>query len=479
MPIKLEKIDNYRWLIPKTEGMRVPGLIYANEKLLKHVNMEETPRQVMNVAWLPGIVKYSLAMPDIHWGYGFPIGGVAGIKRDGGVVSPGGVGYDINCGVRILSTNLKIEDVKPRIKNLLNTIYEAVPCGIGTKGRLRLSQTEIEDVLVNGVKWMVKNGLGRPDDIVNAEEGGCIEGADPTKISKRAYERGRPQLGTLGAGNHFLEIQVVDEVYDEEVAEVFGIKNGSVTCMIHTGSRGFGYQVCDDYLRILERVMERYHISVPDRELACAPIDSKEGSDYIGAMRCAANYAWANRQAITHWVRESFSRVFGKPSERLGLDLVYDVAHNIAKFEKHKVDGKTMELCVHRKGATRAFPPGHPDIPEKYRKAGQPVLIPGDMGTHSYILVGTEAAMNETFGSTCHGAGRVMSRHKAIKAARGREIVRELEKDGITVKARSHRTLMEEMPDAYKNIDDVVETCQLSGISKKVARMRPIGVVKG
>ncbi len=479
MAYNLRKIDDYRYMIPKTGGMRVPGLIYASPKLLHHIESERTPEQVMNVAHLPGIVKYSLAMPDIHWGYGFPIGGVAAMDTETGVISPGGVGYDINCGVRVLRSNLRLKDVQPRLDRLLAKIYENVPCGVGEKGKLRVSERELREVMVEGAKWMIKHGLGKPEDIERIEENGAIAGANPDKVSRRAIERGRPQLGTLGAGNHFLEIQVVEQIFDPSVAEVFGLEKGMVTVMIHTGSRGFGHQICDDYVRVMGSAMQRYGIRVPDRELACVPFRSAEGQSYFGAMAAAANFAWANRQAITHWVREAFAEVFGESPESLGLEVIYDVAHNIAKIEEHEVDGKKMKLIVHRKGATRAFAAGHPQIPQVYRDVGQPVLIPGDMGTASYILVGTEKAMQETFGSTCHGAGRVMSRHEAKRRIRGEEVERRLATKGIKVRAKSYKTLSEETPEAYKDIEAVVEAVHNAGISRKIARMRPIGVVKG
>ncbi len=479
MPYNLRKIDDYRYMIPKTGGMRVPGLIYASPKLLHHIESERTPEQVMNVAHLPGIVKYSLAMPDIHWGYGFPIGGVAAMDTETGVISPGGVGYDINCGVRVLRSSLRLRDVQPRLDRLLAKIYENIPCGVGEKGKLRVSERELREVMVEGAKWMIKHGLGKPEDIERIEENGAIAGANPDKVSRRAIERGRPQLGTLGAGNHFLEIQVVEQIFDPSVAEVFGLEKGMVTVMIHTGSRGFGHQICDDYVRVMGSAMQRYGIRVPDRELACVPFKSTEGQSYFGAMAAAANFAWANRQAITHWVREAFAEVFGESPESLGLEVIYDVAHNIAKIEEHEVDGKKMKLIVHRKGATRAFAAGHPQIPQVYRDVGQPVLIPGDMGTASYILVGTEKAMQETFGSTCHGAGRVMSRHEAKRRIRGEEVERRLATKGIKVRAKSYKTLSEETPEAYKDIEAVVEAVHNAGISRKIARMRPIGVVKG
>jgi len=477
----LERVDNYRFRIPQSykPGMRVPGLIYADDRLMEHIRLDMAPEQVANVAHLPGILSQSMAMPDIHWGYGFPIGGVAGFDIEKGVISPGGVGYDINCGVRLLRTNLRKEDIEKYLERLVRALFQEVPSGVGSKGKIRISDKEVMEVLIKGARWAYEKGYGIREDLDFIEEGGEMKGADPSKISQRALERGRPQLGTLGAGNHFLEIQEVEEVFLPEVAKVFGIEKGQITVMIHTGSRGLGYQICDDNVRVLGRVTQKYGIEIPDRQLACAPVNSPEGRAYFSQMVCAANYAWANRQAITHWVREAFSQVLGKPFEELGMSLVYDVAHNIAKIEEHIIDGKKVKVCVHRKGATRAFPKGHPAVPEKYRGIGQPVLIPGDMGTHSYLLVGTELALKETFGSTCHGAGRVWSRKRALKETRGRSIKDELKGRGILVMSASKETLREEVPEAYKDVDIVVDVCDKAGISKKVARMRPLGVVKG
>ena len=477
----LEKIDDYRWMIPRSykSGMRVPGVIYADKELLDQIRKDQAPEQVANVATLPGIVKWSLAMPDIHWGYGFPIGGVAAFDINSGVISPGGVGYDINCGVRLLRTNLKAEELKGRLEKLLDIIFRNVPAGVGEGGKIRVSESELEEVMVRGAEWVVSRGYGKKEDLKRIEEGGRLKGANPSKVSPRARQRGKPQLGSLGAGNHFLEIQVVEEVYDEKIASRFGLEKGLVTVMIHTGSRGFGHQICDDYVKILGRAMDRYGIRVPDRQLASVPFKSREGQDYFGAMACAANYAWANRQFITHWVRESFEQAFGVSFEELGIEIVYDVAHNIAKVEDHVVNGKKMTLVVHRKGATRAFAKGHPSLSELYRETGQPVLIPGDMGTASYVLVGTERAMKESFGSTCHGAGRVLSRKAALRVTRGRRIEDELRARGIIVRAHSFKTLGEEVPDAYKDIDIVVRVVHNAGISRKIAKMQPLGVVKG
>ncbi|MFO7891708.1 MAG: RtcB family protein [bacterium] len=478
---KLERLDDFRWRIPETfqKGMRVPGIIFSDKEMLQQIRQDQAPQQVVNVAHLPGIVRASMAMPDIHWGYGFPIGGVAALDVEEGVISPGGVGYDINCGVRLLRTNLIVSDIKDVLVRLVETLFRNIPCGVGSKSKLRLSRKELNKVLKNGSSWAVKQGLGWEDDIEYTEENGCLKGADPGVISTRALNRGMPQLGTLGSGNHFLEIQVVDEIFDEEIARIYGLEKGEITVMIHTGSRGFGHQVCDDSLNTMVRAVNKYNITLPDKQLACVPVTSSEGKKYFAAMAAAANYAWTNRQVIMHWVRESFEQVLGQGAEKMGMDLVYDVAHNIAKFETHEIEGKKQKLIVHRKGATRAFPPHHPLLPEEYKKAGQPVLIPGDMGTASYVLAGTHKAMELSFGSTCHGAGRVMSRRQAVKRFQSTSIQNEFEKQGIIIRSRGRRTLFEEAPGAYKEIDKITEIVQGAGISKRVARMRPMGVVKG
>ena len=478
----LKKIDEFRYKIPRSykSGMRTDGLIYASERMLAQITSDEAPEQVANVAHLPGIVGCAMAMPDIHWGYGFPIGGVAAFDLDEGVISPGGVGYDINCGVRLLRTNLTDKEISGKIKDLVRAIFNNVPSGVGSTGKIRIDEREVKSVLNQGAQWALKKGFGWKEDIEHIESRGALEGADPERVSKRALQRGRPQLGTLGAGNHFLEIQVVQDIYDREAAKVMGIDDvGQIMVMIHTGSRGLGYQVCDDNVKVLGRTTHTYGIQIPDRQLACAPIKSPEGRSYYAQMACAANYAWANRQCIMHWIRESFGTVLGTPAEKLGMHLVYDVAHNVAKFEKHRVGDETKELCIHRKGATRAFAAGHEEVPEKYRSIGQPVLIPGDMGTNSFLLVGTELAMKETFGSTCHGAGRVMSRTKALDKTRGRSISKELAEKGIYVMSASSEVLREEVPEAYKDIGMVVDAVHKAGISRKVARMKPLGVVKG
>jgi len=479
---KLERIDSHRWRIPRSykPEMRTDGIIYASAQMMEAIRQDQSPEQVANVACLPGIVGNSLAMPDIHYGYGFCIGGVAALDAREGVVSPGGVGYDINCGVRLLRTDLTQAEVQPRIKELVHQLFRDIPSGVGSKGRIRVDERELKKVMEKGAGWAVATGYGWPEDLEHTESRGCLEGADPEQASPRAIERGRPQLGTLGAGNHFLEIQIVEQIYDEEAARILGIgEPGQITVMIHTGSRGFGYQICDDFLVVMQRAVQKYGLRLPDRQLACAPIESEEAQRYLGAMRAAANYAWCNRQCIAHWTREAFERIFGKSARQLGLYQIYDVAHNIAKLEEHEVEGRRRLLCIHRKGATRAFPPGHAEIPADYRRVGQPVLVPGDMGRCSYLLVGTERAMKESWGSTCHGAGRMLSRSAAIRSAKGRNIARELGEQGIYVEAASREVLAEEMPEAYKNVDMVVETCEAAGLSQRVARLRPIGVMKG
>lgn len=478
--MNIRRIDKYRLEVPigYVEGMRVPGIIYIDEVLEKYLE-EDAIRQVANVATLPGIVKASYAMPDIHTGYGFAIGGVAAFNLDEGIVSPGGVGYDINCGVRLVRSNLVKDEIISKIRTLVEVLSYEVPSGVGSKGKLKLTQSEEKQLMIKGAKWAVENGFGEKDDLVHTESGGCLEGADPTLISEKAFERGRAQQGTLGSGNHFLEVQYVEEVYDKKAADALGLFPDQVTVMIHTGSRGFGHQICTDFIEIMARAVKKYDIYLPDRELVCAPINSEEARQYISAMKAAANYAWANRQCIMHWTREAFMKVFEISPRDLGMNLIYDVAHNIAKVEEHTIDGKKMKVMVHRKGATRAFPPGHPELPEIYKNIGQPVLIPGDMGRASYVLLGTKEGMEESFGSTCHGAGRVLSRHQAIKRAKGRSIRKEMEEIGIIVKSAGRETLAEEMSEAYKDINNVVEVVANAKISKKVAKLRPIGVVKG
>ncbi len=478
----LRKVDDYRWELPLDykEGMRVPGLIYADEEMMRVIEHDQSLEQVANVATLPGIVGHSMAMPDIHWGYGFPIGGVAATRVEDGVVSPGGVGFDINCGVRLLRTDLTEAEVRPKLQELVAALYSAVPSGVGVGGKLRVDAKEMDKVLLKGAQWAVERGYGLHEDLDLLESHGRLPTADPEKVGAKPRARGTPQLGTLGAGNHFLEVQAVEEIFQPEAARAMGIQDvGQVLVMIHTGSRGFGHQVCEDYLKTMDQAIKRYGIQLPDRQLACAPVRSPEGQDYLAAMACGANFAWANRQCITHWVSEAFSQVFEKSPRELNIRTVYDVAHNIAKIEEHVVDCKRLRLCVHRKGATRAFPAGHPEVPAAYRGIGQPVLIPGDMGRYSFIAVGTEQAMAETFGSTCHGAGRLQSRAGAMRSLKGTDIAGRLAAKGIVVQAGSYRGLLEEASEAYKDVAHVVDITDKAGISRKAVKVRPLGVIKG
>ncbi len=476
---KLERTGPYTWVIPRHGGMRVPGILYVSEKLLEKALSDNAVTQVVNVAHLPGIVRYSLAMPDVHWGYGAPIGGVGAFDAEEGVIVPGFVGYDINCGVRLITTSLQVSSIKHRLDDLLSALFHNIPSGVGSTGRLKLKKKDLEKVVVEGAGWAVSQGFGSSSDLQNIEENGCMPGAHPEVLSQRAVERGLEQLETLGSGNHFLEIQQVVEIYDQEVARVFGLFSQQLTIMVHTGSRGFGYQICDDYLAQFGKATSKYKISVPDRQLACAPVKSYEGERYFAAMKCAANYAFANRQIISHLVGETFRKTLGVSEKELGLGIVYDVAHNICKLETHQVEGKPKKLYVHRKGATRAFPSFHPELPQHYQSVGQPVIIPGTMGTSSYVLVGTEKAMAETWGSTCHGAGRTMSRHQAIKATQGRCLAEELARQGVIARAASRSGLAEEMPGAYKDVDEVVAVVEGAGLSRKVARLIPLAVMKG
>jgi tRNA-splicing ligase RtcB (3'-phosphate/5'-hydroxy nucleic acid ligase) len=477
--MNIKRIDDYRWQLEPFGRMRVPGIVYTSAKMLDQVRQEEALQQVANVATLPGILKAAMAMPDIHWGYGFPIGGVAAFDWQEGVVSPGGVGYDINCGVRLAATDLRYADIKDRVRALVEGLYRHVPCGVGSTGSVKLSAKEEKKVLVHGSRWAVRQGFGLGEDIEHTEDYGCVEGADPEVVSERALTRGGKQLGTLGSGNHFLEVGVVEEVYHEDAADAFGLFRDQVTVMIHSGSRGLGYQICDDFLAFMTQHVKKLGIELPDRQLACARIQSPEGRRYLSAMACAANYAYANRQILLHLSREVFEQVLGISPKNLNMRLVYDVCHNIAKKEQHLIDGRQRWVCVHRKGATRAFGPGQPALCEAYRAIGQPILIPGDMGTASFVLVGTQKAMEETFGSTCHGAGRVLSRTAAKKKSRGRSIGRELEDQGILVRWTGRFTMAEEMPEAYKDVSQVVAVVHGAGISRKVARLRPIAVIKG
>ncbi|MEK7210961.1 MAG: RtcB family protein [Candidatus Binatota bacterium] len=478
--INLKKIEQYLWEIPRQGGMRVPGRIYASEKLLADLKEDNSLRQVMNVAHLPGIVGYSLAMPDIHWGYGFPIGGVAAMDLNDGVISPGGVGYDINCGVRLVKTHLTYSAIQQKMTRLVDTLFSLIPSGVGAEGAIpKLSKTDEKRLLRDGARWAVEQGYGYQENLDYMEEGGRLENADAELMSDRALERGLKQVGTLGSGNHFLEIGRVDEIYLCDVAQSLGLFPNQVVVLIHTGSRGLGYQTCEDFLKVMNHAMAKYEIQLPDRQLACTPIQSHEGQDYLSAMASAANYAWANRQVIMSQAEKGFLRALNISPAELGFSLIYDVCHNIAKIEEHVVDGKRRSLCVHRKGATRAFPPGHPQLPKAYQQIGQPVLVPGDMGRYSYLLVGSEAAMQKSFGSTCHGAGRVMSRAQSKRESRGVDIDQEMARRGVVARYQGKATMAEEMPHAYKDVAEVVETMELAGISKKVARFRPVGVIKG
>lgn len=478
----LEQVNDCCWRIPKSykQGMRVDGLIYADERLIDQIRNDQAPEQVANVAFLPGIQHASLAMPDIHWGYGFCIGGVCATDPDeGGVISPGGVGYDINCGVRLVRSNLTYQEVKPHLRTLVDELFRNIPAGVGRGGKYKFNRKELRRVLGEGPAFLRERDLATDGDLDHTEARGCLDGAEPDSLSDRALERGSGQCGTLGSGNHFAEVQVVDAIFNEDAAQAMGLEKDMVCVMIHSGSRGLGYQVCDDALKELRGAPQKYGIDLPDRQLVCAPIDSEEGQHYIGAMCAAANYAWCNRQLLMHQARESFATVFGRSWQELQMNLIYDVAHNIAKFEQHSTGGKSRKVWVHRKGATRAFPPDHDEVPPIYRRIGQPVLIPGDMGRASWVLVGQTGSMEQTFGTACHGAGRMMSRTKAVKHAKGRRIDKELEAKGVIARARSWRGLAEEQPDAYKDVNLVVDVVHNANLAAKVARMRPIGVVKG
>ena len=476
----VERIDPYRVRLPKSGGMRVDGIVYADERMMQDIQKDESLQQVRNVAHLPGIVGASIAMPDIHWGYGFPIGGVAAMDAEDGVVSPGGVGYDINCGVRLLRSTLVRDEIAPHLEAVVKEMYRNVPTGVGAHRKdLRVSRQDLQQVLVKGAAWPVAQGLGRAEDLETVEERGCIAGADPDLVSDRAEERGQTQLGTLGSGNHFAELQYVAEIFDERIAAGFGLFKDQITVMIHSGSRGLGHQVCTDHLRVMGDASRKYGFTLPDRQLACAPIASDEGRNYLAAMAAAANFAFANRQVMAHWIRESLASALGIAPDRTGIGVVYDVCHNIAKFETFVVDGRPRRVCVHRKGATRAYAPGHPGTPERYRDVGQPVLIPGDMGRYSYVMAGTQTAMDETFGSACHGAGRLMSRSQAKRSVQGRSLIKEMRDRGVHVMAAGMATVAEEMPEAYKDVADVVNVVHGAGVAVKVAQLRPIGVIKG
>ena len=477
---EVKKVRDNVYEIPGSfnKKMRASGRLYLDDESFDALE-EGAIEQIVNVACLPGVQRYSIGLPDIHFGYGFPIGGVAAFSMRNGIVSPGGVGFDINCGVRLIKSNLTIDDVEGKLDKLTELLFKNIPSGVGSKGKIRLDENEINDVLDYGAEWAVENGYGWQEDLEYLEENGRIKDADSSIVSDKAKKRGIPQLGSLGSGNHFLEIQIVDEIYNEEVASVFGLKKGMIVIMIHSGSRGCGHQVCSDYLRIMDKAYKNYKINIADRQLACAPLDSKEAQNYLKAMYAAANYAWANRQMMTHWIRETFEEVFDKSAKDMEMDIVYDVAHNIAKEENHQIYNRREDVIVHRKGATRAFGPGCEEIPEKYREVGQPVLIPGTMGTASYVLHGTDVAMEETFGSTAHGAGRVLSRSKAKKDYDADKITQDLATKGIKIKATSKHVIEEEAPGAYKDVDSVVRISDSTGIAKLVAKVKPLSVCKG
>ena len=478
--LEIERLDDYTWRIPRQGPMLVDGIVFADDRLMNAIRQDKSLQQVANVACLPGIVKSSIAMPDIHWGYGFPIGGVAAFDPGEGVISPGGVGYDINCGVRLLSTHIEYSEVKDKLADFVPRLFGNIPTGVGSSRKdLKLSRADAGRLAQKGARWAVERGYGSAEDLDAIEEGGCIPGGEFELVSDRAYERGRDQLGTLGSGNHFVEVGYVDEVYDPRLATRIGLHKGGLTVIIHTGSRAFGYQICDDSLRVMQQAAQRHGIYLPGRQLCCAPVGSEEGKRYLAAMTCGANFAFANRQVVTHWVRETVEQVWGMTPRQHGIRVVYDVCHNIAKFETHKIDGQERRVVVHRKGATRSFPAGHPQVPESYRDVGQPVLVPGDMGRYSYVLVGHPESPDYTFASSCHGAGRVMSRTQARKATRNRHIVKELRDKGIHIAAASRATVDEEFPEAYKDVAEVVDVVHGAKLAIKVARLRPVGVIKG
>ena len=480
--IPVSKVAPNIWEVPQSyqPDMKVPARIYADEDLLAKMKTDMTIQQCVNVAHLDGICNYAITMPDGHEGYGFPIGGVAATDYDEGLISPGGVGYDINCGVRLIRTNLAEEEVRPLLPKLVDALFNFIPSGLGSRGQIRLSTMELDKAVTDGLDWALDRGYAWPEDPKTIEEEGCMEAADPKKVSSNAKSRGAPQLGSLGSGNHFVEIERADRIFDKRIADRFGIhKEGQILVLVHTGSRGYGHQICSDYLRVMERAVQKYNIKLPDRELAACPGKSPEAEDYLPAMSAACNFAWVNRQMITHWSRQAFEKVFGRSADSMDMRIVYDVAHNVAKVETHKVDGGMRKVFVHRKGATRSFPPGHPDIPMEYRDVGQPVLIPGSMGTSSWVLVGSPKAMELSFGTTAHGAGRFMSRSAAKRKWLGGDLKKSLESKGMVIRAASMEVLAEEAPDAYKDVDRVVEVSHQLGIGMKVVRMTPIGVAKG
>jgi tRNA-splicing ligase RtcB len=476
-----QKIDEFLYEIPVTfrEGMRVPARFYADDELVAAMTGDRSLEQLVNTATLPGVVRHVLAMPDMHQGYGFPIGGVVATALPDGVISPGGVGYDINCGVRLLASHLRVEQVAPYLDDLASALYANCPSGVGKGGQVKLKSGELDEVMEKGAGWAVRRGYGTEADLERTEENGCLPGADAAQVSARARDRGKDQVGTLGAGNHFIEVDRVEHVVDEALARRIGLSPGQVVVQIHCGSRGLGHQVCTDYVNLFQKAVRKYHYELPDRELVCAPLSSPEGRDYLAAMTSAANYAFANRQVLAFHIRRSFEQVLAGKVKNFGLYQIYDIAHNMAKIETHVVDGRKRELCVHRKGATRAFGPGSEVLPEVYRDIGQPVLVPGSMGTSSWVLVGTEGAMAQTFGSTCHGAGRTMSRHQAKRSVHGATLRQELEAGGIHVRAGSLGGLAEEAPAAYKDVDRVVDVVHGAGLAKRVARLTPLAVIKG
>lgn len=477
----LKRISEYEWEIPTSyrKDMRVPVRLFSTQKMLEDVMNDKSLEQAVNAATLPGLVGHVVVMPDMHQGYGFPIGGVAATRYPDGVISPGGIGYDINCGVRLLSSQIPVDLAEPTLDSLASAINRSCPSGVGEAGTFKVSEAELEQVCRDGARWAVKRGYGVEEDLRRTEEGGCLEEAEPNQVSRRAKERGRPQLGSLGAGNHFIEVDLIDQVFDQEAAQVMGLAEGNLVVQVHCGSRGFGHQICSDYVDDFQAAVRRYQIELPDRELVCAPLNSPEGMNYLAAMRCAANYAFANRQILAHSIRGAFEEVFAGKVKNWNLRQVYDIAHNMGKIETHQMDGKSVKVCVHRKGATRAFGPGSPELPPEYRTIGQPVLVPGSMGTSSWVLVGTEASMLRSFGSSCHGAGRMMSRHEAKRQVRGETLKRELEAQGIQIRAGSLAGLAEEAPKAYKDVDHVVQTVSGAGIARKVARLVPVVVIKG
>ena len=480
--VPLQRIDPFRWLIPASyqEGMQVPGVVYADDGLIQQILDDNALRQVANVATLPGIVGAALGMPDIHWGYGFPVGGVAATDAETGVVSPGGIGFDINCGVRLMATELVRDQIRGQVDKLADALFKTLPSGVGGAGMRELTIHEMRDVMVQGAAWAVEDGYGRAEDLDVTEEGGCLAGANPDQVSPVAMQRGMKQLGSLGSGNHFAEVQFVEHIYDQAAAEVMGIGQvGQIVVTIHCGSRGFGHQIAEDYIKLAEAKQAGYGFKLVDRQLSCLPLQSDEGKAYMAAMACGANFAWANRQMLMHGVREAFTSVFGRKARTKNMPLVYDVCHNIAKIEEYEIDGQKRRVCVHRKGATRAFPAQHPALPEKYRQIGQPVLIPGDMGRYSFVLVGAPGSMEQSFGSCCHGAGRRQSRTTAKKSLSPRDLLDQLDARGVTVRVHSKNLLTEEAPAAYKDAQQIVNVVHNAGLAQLVARLRPIIVIKG